>query len=549
MSRKDSYIQLRLLQLLLASMVSMTLPASAASPRAATSTSADSDRPALVLNLVVDGLDREYIEHLMRYFGEGGFRRLFGQGVVFNNVDFGTSLSTDAATAVLMTGASPQVTGITGDLIYDAEKQRPYPALYDPATLGNYTEETYSPAALRVSTIADELKIAGAGTSQIFSIAPDANQAILMAGHAGNNAVWLCDKNANWATSTFYRDVPTVLSYRNRLKSLSARLDTMTWSPSAATTDLPLIPEWVRQFPFKHQMGRDPQWKVVKFKNSPLYNTEVTDMARDYLSQLGLGRHGVTDMLSVGYSLEPFLFTKYADSQFETADAYIKLDRDIANLLGDIDKTVGLSNTLVVLTATPPEPTTRREDEKWRLPYGEYSPRKAISLLNLYLIALYGNGEWVSGYYDRFFYLNRELIKERELDLGTVQQRTADLLKRMAGIIDAYTIGDIIDGHAGENPAALRRNTSVVSAGDVMVEIAPGWEVVDLPYNDIYQLNDISIVTRGVSPMASAVILAPDVKAREIDTPVDARSIAPTVCRLLRIRSPNGASLPPVKLK
>jgi len=546
MPLKDSYIQQRLLQLLLASVVSLTLPAHAAAPQQQPQTA---DRPLLVLNLVVDGLDREYVEYLMQYLGEGGFKKIFNEGVVFNNVDFGTPLSTAAATSMLMTGAPPQVTGITADLIYNPEKQRPYPALYDPETLGNFTNETYSPAALKVSTVSDELKIAGAGTSQVFSIAADPNQAIILAGHAGNNAAWLSDSNANWATSTYYRDVPTVLSYRNRLKALGPRIDTMTWNPSATTLTLPLIPEWVRKYPFKHVIGHDPQWKVTKFKNSPLYNKEATDMAREYIANLSLGKHDGTDMLSVGYSLEPFLFTKYSDTQFETADAYIKLDRDIAQLLADVDKTVGLRNTIVLLAATPPEPTSRREDDRWRLPYGEYSPRKAISLLNLYLIALHGNGEWILGYYDRYFYLNRELIKERQLSQTTVQQEAADFLKRMAGISDAYTIGDIIDGHAGENPAALRRNTSYLSAGDVLVEITPGWEVVDIPFSDIYRLNDINLVTRGVTPTASAVILAPDVAAREIDTPVDARSIAPTLCRLLRIRSPNGASLPPVKLK
>ena len=210
---------------------------------------------------------------------------------------------------------------------------------------------------------------------------------------------------------------------------------------------------------------------------------------------------------------------------------------------------MGLRNTLVLLAATPPEPTGRREDSKWRIPHGEYSPRKAMSLLNLYLIALHGNGEWVSGYYGKYFYLNRDLIKERQLDLSAVQRETADFLKRMAGITEAYTIGDILDGHAGENPQALRRNTSYHTAGDVLVDIAPGWEIVETEFSDAYTLNDISLVVRGVIPTASAVLLIPGVDAREIDTPVDARSIAPTMARLLRIRSPNGASLPPVKLK
>ena len=55
-------------------------------------------------------------------------------------------------------------------------------------------------------------------------------------------------------------------------------------------------------------------------------------------------------------------------------------------------------------------------------------------------------------------------------------------------------------------------------------------------------------VTRAVASTAPAFILAPQAAPRRIDVPVDARVIAPTVCRLLRIRSPNGSALPPLRL-
>lgn len=532
-----------MMALLLASMVSMALPTGMlkAAPSA--------KRPALVVGIVVEGLDRQYVEQLMEYFGEGGFRRLVNNGVVIADVDFGTPLDVSAASSVLMTGASPSITGITSDLIYNYETLRPEQPLYDPAFLGNYTNETFSPANLKVSTIADELKIAGAGTSQVFSIAPSPDQAIILAGHAGNNAAWLCDANANWASSTYYRDVPSVLSRRNRLINLGTRIDTMVWSPAAVTTTIDLIPEWVRQFPFKHTVGKDPQWKVAKYKNTPLFNTEATAMAREYISTLELGKHEGTDMLNIGLSIEPFIYSKYSDTQLENADAYIRLDRDLAALFNEIDRSVGLKNAVVYVAGTPRSPLSRKEDPKWGLPYGEYSPRKAISLLNLYFIALYGNGDWIDGFYDNFFYLNRKLIKEKELSLTQLQKEAADFLKRMAGVQRAYSIGEILDGHAGDNAEALRRNTSFATSGDVMVEIAPGWEIVDLPFSTPYQLNDIEMVVRGVTPVAPFFLLAPEVAARTIDTPVDARAIAPTITRLLRIRSPNGASVPALNLK
>ncbi len=536
MHHKKQYPHSGLIAALIASMVTMAIPVRAVV----------TERPRLVLGIVVDGLDREYVEQLMEYFGEGGFKRLSTQGVVIENADFGTPLSSAAATSVIMTGASPSVSGITADVVFDYGKLMARPVLADNQTLGNYTTETYSPVALRVSTIGDELKIAGAGTSLVYSIAPDANQAIILAGHAANNASWLNDDNANWATTTYYRDVPTVLSARNRLKGLSLRLDTMQWSPSSVSATCTLVPDPVRHYPFRHVFGRGNEWRVPMFKNSPLYNTEAISMASDYVNSLRLGRNDGTDMLALGLSAQPFEYTKNADARYELVDSYIKLDHDLASLFDQVDSQIGLKNTLIFLAGTPPRTSTRRDDPRWRLPYGEYSPKKAKSLLNLYLIALHGNGEWVSAYHGNYFYLNRGLIKERNLDLTTIQQESADFLKRMSGVLSAYPIGDIIDGHAGENAEALRRNTDYSLSGDIMVEIAPGWAIVDVSYNTSTEGGK---VVRGVAPFAPIYILAPDVTPTVIGTPVDARAIAPTVTRLLRIRSPNGASLPGLRLK
>ena len=53
-----------------------------------------------------------------------------------------------AAFATLFTGTNPCFHGITGDSIYDFEKDKELPCLYDPAFLGNYTHDNYSPKNL-----------------------------------------------------------------------------------------------------------------------------------------------------------------------------------------------------------------------------------------------------------------------------------------------------------------------------------------------------------------------------------------------------------------
>ncbi len=289
-------------------------------------------------------------------------------------------------------------------------------------------------------------------------------------------------------------------------------------------------------------LRKDPN-RFKAFKTAAPVNTEVTAIASEYIKTLALGTRDVTDMLNLGYTVQPYAYTSDADGRVEQMDLYLRLDRDLENLFTAIHNSVGLDKTLVFIAGTPRRSRSRRDDEKWAIPHGEFSPRRAMALLNVYLIAKHGNGEWINGYHDRQIFLNHDLIKKNAIDEREIRTDVAQFLTRMAGVTEAYTIEDIINLKAGVNPQAVRNNTVIERAGDVLINVAPGWEITD-------QGSDFTLPTverSGVST-APAFILSPQVKAQTIYTPVDARALAPTVTSILRIRSPNGASLPKVQL-
>lgn len=504
-------------------------------------------RPQLVVGIVVDGLEQDYIDLLRDSFGTGGFNRLLKQGVVIPALDYGTPLDAHGATAVLMTGATADISGIDAASRFDRDALRTVPLLHDPAAMGNYTDETYSPAALAVSTIADEARIAGGGVTAVYAIAADPQQAILLGGHAANSALWLNASNGNWATSTFYKEPPVTLAARNRLRPLSVRLDTMSWTPLRAAEAYTHLPDHLTRYPFRYTFGRSKAERVEKFTGTPLLNSEITQLATEIIATPDFGSHDGTDMLNVAYTIRPFVDSKSADTRYELMDSYLRLDRDLEQLFAAVDRGPGMDRTLVYLAATPPGSRSRRDDERWNVPFGEFSTRKAISLLNMYLIALHGNGDWVKGYHRNAFYLNDKLINERNIDPALIRTEAADFLERMSGVRRAFTIDDIINERAGEGSQALRRNTSIAHSGDVYIAPAAGWEVVD-DWQTPADATRTPMVHREVAPTGIAIIMAPGIDARTIATPVDARSVAPTVARLLRIRSPNGAALPALPL-
>lgn len=530
--RNNSSFSAGLVCAIVASMVTasvMTIPAAAqAIPPL--------QRPQLVVGIMVEGLSDDYLRLLNHLFTNGGFRRLMREGVNFETVEYGPEVDKTAATAILFSGASPAVNGIAGTTIYDPQKrmlQTPF-----------QTEDgQLSPAAILVSTLADEVRLDGGGTGYVYSIAADPEDALIMAGHAGNSAYWIDNVSGQWTTTPYYTEDPIPAKGRNFSGSIISRIDTMEWSPILPPAQYPDVTIARKNHPFKHRFVDNHASTYKAFKRSGKGNTEVTDLAVDYLRQMPLGKRGVTDMLNLSYTVAPYEYGKDEDPRFEMFDSYIRLDRDLDRLFKLIDTQVGRDNVLIFLAGTPAPPIGKIPDERWNIPSGQFSGRKASSLLNMYLMALHGNGEWVSSHHNRHFYLNHTLIKERNLDAATVRREAADFLIRMAGVSGVYTVEDVLSTRAGSNPEGLRRNMLVRHAGDVIVEINPGWELIE---DDIL---GFSVPPSRDNPnITSAYIFAPGVEAERVATPIDARQLAPTVARLLRIRSPNGASLPPYKL-
>lgn len=502
-------------------------------------------RPQLVVGIVVEGLSNDYLDLLRSRFGQNGFRRLAEKGVTIDDADFGTPLDGAASTALIFTGASPAVNGIGGATVYNREDRRPRPVLYSEGTLGNFTSETLSPAALGASTLSDELRISSGGLGYAYSIAPQPAEAIIMAGHAGNSAFWINDLTGKWATTTFYRDLPQKPQEVNHRTPLEYRLDTLQWVPSMAIDLYPDLPSYKKAYPFRHTFPRGDKNRFRAYKASAVVNADIASMAIDYIRTLSLGKRDVTDMLSLSFTLDPYPYTRDADSRPELMDSYLKLDRDLGRIFDAIDASgPGMDRTLVFVAGTPLTRRQRRDDEKWAIPYGEFSSRKAVSLLNMYLMAIHGNGEWVAGYHDSQLFLNHNLIKDRGKNLADIRLEAARFLERMSGVSHAWTFEEVMSRQASEKPEAFRRNTVTATSGDVFVAISPGWQEID----DDSDTETPVTVSRAVASTAPVFILAPQVAPRRIDIPVDARVIAPTVCRLLRIRSPNGAYLPPLRL-
>ena len=331
----------------------------------------------------------------------------------------------------------------------------------------------------------------------------------------------------------------TDLNYR---RPLSQRIDTMQWKPLLADLNrYPGIPSQKRRYPFRYTFPSTGRDTYRMWAASPKANEEVTSLAIEYLRSLQLGRRGdAIDMLNVGLTAAPFKYVKDGDYRLELEDTYLRLDRELARLLNAIDKTTGLSNTLIFLSSTGYYNNATADDPKYQIPSGDFSAKRALSLLNAFYTSRHGSGNYVVAFDRGQFHLNRALVEQKGLDTDAEAREGKLFLQRMSGVADAWTLSELLTA-SDADLAALRLSINPKTAGQIIIAVQPGWNLID---DTVYP----SVVTpvRDCAVMTPAFILGPGVEAVTIGTPVDAAALAPTVTGILRIRSPNGAKEKPL---
>lgn len=499
----------------------------------------------LVVGIMIDQLRSDYIESLRDELGEGGFNRLLREGVYIPDLDFKVNgLDPVSATAIVYTGNYPRYNGITSSKVYSPEAKDMVFALNDPSMMGNFTTETFSPANLRLSTISDELAIAGDGENRVYSISPDAQQAVVMAGHAGNSAFWINENTGNWATTTYYLDNPKLLTERNYTHSISSRLDTLEWKPLRGTAQPAITSRKRNATPggFLHRFSLADRNVYRMFSASPMGNAEVTDAALSYLENLGLNKGNGTAMLNIAYTAAPFYYGAATDGSAELEDTYLRLDAELSRLFSVLDKEVGMENVLVYVSSTGYFDDQTEDSASYRLPTGTFSVKRALSLLNSYLSAHFGNGSYVDTYSGGHIYLDHKEIEEKGLDLKEVAELSRDFLVRMSGVNDAFTMADIMSSSL-PSMEGLRLGTDPKTGGDVILEFNAGWKITDDT-----RFPDDTRVERSTLALTPAFFMGGGIVPQTIEETVEATAIAPTVARILRIRSPNGTASKPLSL-
>ncbi|NDV58659.1 alkaline phosphatase family protein [Bacteroides sp. 519] len=490
--------------------------------------------PKLVVGLTIDQLRTDYIEAFSALYGEKGFKRLWREGKIYLNAEYNfASVDRASAMAAIYSGTSPSMNGIVSSRWLDSSTLRPVSCVEDASFIGYYTGENSSAAQLLTSTIADELKLSSQGRALVYAIAPFREAAIFGAGHNGNGAFWVNDMTGKWCGTTYYGDFPLWVSSYNDSKAVDTRIATMTWAPSLQPSHYINIPAELSQHSFNYKFEDAKRNKFKRFINSPLVNDEVNLLVENFLDNSTIGQDNITDLLSVTYNAGSQQDAPL--SMLEVQDTYVRLDRSLARLLDSIDKKIGLNNVLFFITSTSCSDTEPTDYNQYKIPGGEFHINRCTALLNMFLMATYGDGQYIEGHHGTQIYLNKKLIEQKQLNLAEIQTKAADFLIQFSGVNEVYSSHRLLMGAWNPEMAMQRNAYHRKRSGDLMIDVLPGWSISE--ENNI----NSKIVRHTYIPMP-LIFMGYSVKPEIIHTPVTMDHIAPTVAYFMRIRAPNACT-------
>jgi hypothetical protein len=275
-----------------------------------------------------------------------------------------------------------------------------------------------------------------------------------------------------------------------------------------------------------------------------MVNEEVNRFALHCVGSAGLGLDAVTDMLSITYYAGTYGHASVSEFPMELQDTYVRLDKALGQLMDNLENRIGKGKVMFVVTGTgyTDEPVSA-DLSRYRIPSGTFDMHRAGMLLNMYLIAVYGQGQWVESSLGNEIYLNRKLIEQRNVNMTELLDMSSAFIIQLAGVKDVYTSQRLSLGAWTPGISKLRNAYNPHRSGDIMIQIAPGWSISEINTTSVAKKQT---VTRESYTSFPLIFMGNGFASYKVETPVSIDHVAPTVAKVLRIRSPNGCGRAPL---
>ncbi len=513
------------------------------------------ERPKLIVGIMVDQMKQEYLMRFYDQFGEGGFKRLVEDGFMARNGHYNyAGTSTGPGHASVYTGTTPSVHGIVGNNWYSRVLKRSVYCAEDTTVRsigGSVRNGRISPANLYSSTITDELKIFTQKRGKVIAMSIKDRGSALPGGHLSDGSYWFDSSTGNFMTSTYYmKELPQWVKDFNNEKKAAAYLSN-TWNtllpieqytasgPDDSPYERGFKGKDTPTFPYDLNTLNKQNGKFGMLPSTPYGNTILADLALAAITGESLGEDAITDFLAVSFSSTDYIGHNFGPQSKEVQDTYLRLDKELARLFSALDAKLGKGNYTVFLTAdhAVAENSVRMKDDGFRA--DNINGRAFSEFLVEALNKKFGEGDWLERPGTNVF-INHDLLADSDIDLYEMQIFIAETAMKYPGVHMALTARDLIRNSYDRGAKKLiQNNFHTKESGDVFIILDPawqsGWEKGTGHGNPWTYDTHVPILMYGWG-------IKPGSSVREIHI----TDVSPTISMLMNMRLPNGATGQPI---
>lgn len=418
--------------------------------------SQQSQKPKLVIGIVIDQMRADYLYRFQDNYTENGFKRLMREGFNVKNTHYNyIPTATCLGHATIYTGTTPTNHGIVSNDWYSRKLKRKMYCVEDSTAflvnnLGinkelKNKEYFRSPKNIKTTTITDELKLFTNGRSKVIGLSIKDRSAISPAGHLANAAYWYNNQTGDFITSTYYREkLPEWLIQFNNQKKADSLLN-LVWQPllpiekynNSNPDDVAFEKVFKGRkestFPYNLKELREKNGNYALLSETAYGNTILTELVKATLKGEQLGKGSETDFMTISYSSTDYVGHNFGIRSKELEDVYVRMDREIAKLLETLDKEVGKANYTLFLTADHGSSDNPPFLEAKNLPGEFYDSKKIKEDLNAYLSYEFGLGQYIA-YMDQtqIYFENTKIPKEQLI------KKAVPFLQKIEGVKEVF---------------------------------------------------------------------------------------------------------------
>jgi len=521
------------------------------------------DKPKLVVGIVVDQMRQEYLYRFEKKFGQNGFKRLINDGFMLTNAHYNyVPTYTGPGHASIFTGSTPAIHGIIGNDWWDKSLKKMVNCVEDDRQkpVGSLEGKgDVSPWRLLSTTITDELKLASQKKSKVIGVSMKDRGAVLPAGHLADAAYWFDGSSGKFISSTYYlAALPTWAENFNALKLGDGYLN-KEWNTlypidqytESGSDDSPYEQKWkgVEKaiFPYDLKKLRVSNGNFEMLSGTPFGDDLLAAFAMAALKGENLGKGDQTDFLTISFSCPDIVGHRAGPNSVEVEDTYLRLDKNIEELLAKLDVEIGKNNYIVFLTADHGVAEVPQYLRDSRVPAGNFMDGKALKdELNTFLQKQFPGKTLIESVSNNQLFFNQDLFgddaKSSGIDLLIATDLAASYLQSKEGLAQVFAKSVIKQGSYSEMgiKGMILRGYNFKRSGDIAYELEPGWvgggsaQGTTHGSSFSYDTNvPILFYGKGIAKGSSA-------KYHPIT------DVAPTLSTLLKIKFPSGCTGQPI---